>query len=486
MAFDVLSIPKRIHKTLTNLRTGVVLLILTGAAAALGTFILQRPATDPEKMAQTYSPAVLRVLDGLMLTNVFHAWWFTALLTLVSLSIIFVSIDRFPNAWRFYARPYRKTDSHFRSALPNRIELPVADAEQGLAAAERSMKKLHWPVQRIFENGERSLYSERHRFSVMAVYVIHASLLLIFLGGIIDGIWGYKGFISLQRGQISNQVRLGDMGDKQAKTLPFSLKCYAAGEETYADGSPKRWWSKLGIIDGGREVKTQEIAVNDPLTYRGVRFYQASFGQNGKLDGLKVLATPEGGTGREVTLRPNEPFELDPTTSVTLAEYIPNFFIRDNEVFKRSDDPVNPAFRLQVVNKATGEDAKLWIFPAYGEAAQGQKTNYGFAFRDVQTGYFTGLSVSHQPGQWGVWAGVLLMTLGLAVAFYMVHTRLWAAVVTNADSKLVLWVGGTANKNKDRFEQKFNELAAEIRAELKRTQPQYASKQESDLSFVAR
>jgi hypothetical protein len=50
----------------------------------------------------------------------------------------------------------------------------------------------------------------------------------------------------------------------------------------------------------------------------------------------------------------------------------------------------------------------------------------------------------------------------------------------------VLWVGGTANKNKDRFEQKFNELAAEIRAELKRTQPQYASKQESDLSFVAR
>ena len=485
MALNIQSIPKRIYKTLSNLRTGIVLLILTGTAAALGTFILQRPATDADKMARAYSPAVLKVLDRLMLTDVFHAWWFTTLLTLVSLSIIFVSVDRFPNSWRFYARPYRKTDSHFRSALPNRVDLRIENSEQGLAAAERAMKKLHWPIEQIGENGGRSLYSERHRFSVMAVYVIHASLLLIFLGGIIDGIWGYKGFINLQRGQVSNQVRLGDMGDKEAKTLPFSLKCYSAGEETYPDGSPKRWWSRLGVIDDGHEVKTQEIAVNDPLTYKGVRFYQASFGQTGQLDGLKLLATPEGGVGREITLRANEPVELDPTTSVTLAEYIPDFFVRDNQVFKRSDEMVNPAFRLQVLNGATGENAKLWIFPAYGEGAQGEKTAYSFAFRDVQMGYFTGLSVSHQPGQWGVWAGVLLMTLGLSVAFYMVHTRLWVTVVTNAEGKLVLWVGGTVNKNRDRFEQKFNELVDEIRDELDSTATKPATKHAPELSLVA-
>ncbi len=486
MAFDVLSIPKRIYKTLSNLRTGIVLLILTGAAAALGTFILQRPATDPDKMAQAYSPAVLRVLDRLMLTDVFHAWWFTALLTLVSLSIVFVSLDRFPNSWRFYARPYRKTDSHFRSALPNRVELPIDSAEQGLGAAERAMKELHWPIQQIGDESDRSLYSERHRFSVMAVYVIHASLLLIFLGGIIDGIWGYKGFVTLQRGQQSNQMRLGDMGDKQAKTLPFSVKCYSAGEETYSDGSPKRWWSKLGIIDKGGEVMTKEIAVNDPLTYKGVRFYQASFGQTGQLDGLKLLATPEGETPREIVLHPSEPFTLDANSSVTLAEYIPDFFIRDNQVFKRSDEPVNPAFRLQVQNRATGADAKLWIFPAYSEGAQGEKTNYSFAYRDMQMGYFTGLSVSHEPGQWGVWAGVLLMTLGLGVAFYMVHTRVWVTPVTNAQGKLVLWIGGAANKNKDRFEQKFIELVDQVREELKSSRTHgSARKQEPELSLAA-
>ena len=52
MAFSLPSIPKRIHKTFGNLRTGVVLLILVVLASALGTFILQRPATDPDKLAR--------------------------------------------------------------------------------------------------------------------------------------------------------------------------------------------------------------------------------------------------------------------------------------------------------------------------------------------------------------------------------------------------------------------------------------------------
>ena len=122
------------------------------------------------------------------------------LLGLVSLSIILVSIDRFPNAWRFYARPYRKTDSHFRSAVQNKIELPITNAEDGLNAAERALKKSGWPVERIADRNEPSLFSERHRFSVMAVYIVHASLLLIFAGAIIDGVFGFSGFHGAAKG----------------------------------------------------------------------------------------------------------------------------------------------------------------------------------------------------------------------------------------------------------------------------------------------
>ena len=484
MAFNLPSIPKRIYKTLANLRTGIVLLILVGIAAALGTVILQRPVTEADQLARAYSPTTLQLLDRLTLTDVFHSWWFLTLLTLLSMSIVFVSIDRFPNAWRFYARPYRKTDSHFRSANPTQVELPIRNANDGINAAERALKELGWPVERIADGNEVSLYSERHRFSVMAVYLIHASLLLIFLGGIIDGIFGYSGYLMLQKGQTGNVIETRT-GAK--KTLPFGVKCYNAGQENYADGSPKKWWSNLAVVENGKEVKKQEIVVNDPLVYRGLRFYQASYGLTGELDALKVVATPEGGAGRDVVLQMSEPFDLDPNTSVTVAEFIPDFFIRDNQVFKRSDDPVNPAFRLQIKNKATGDDAVQWIFPSSSETSQGQKSNYSFQFRAMRLGYFTGLEVSHEPGQWLVWAGCILMGCGLFVAFYMVHMRLWVVAIPDTKGKLVLWVGGQANKNKDRFEQKFKDVVEGIRTELDRasTTPRSAHKDEPELTLVA-
>jgi len=492
MGFSVRSIPTRIHKTFSNLRTGVVLLILVGLAAALGTFILQRPATDPEKLARAYSPATLMWLDRLGLTDVFHTWWFLTLLGLVSLSIILVSIDRFPNAWRFYARPYRKTDPHFRAALPNRIELPITNAEVSLNAAERALQKSGWPVERIAETpgsrdgeDEPSLYSERHRCSVMAVYIVHASLLLIFAGGIIDGIFGYSGFMALEKGQSSNLIELRTGGTKQ---LPFAVKCDGAGQENYPDGSPKRWWSKLAVIQSGQEVAAKEIVVNDPLIHNGLRFYQASFGSTGKLEELKLVVTAAKGGSREMTLEMNQPVQLDPNAAVTLAEYIPDFFIRDNQIFKRSDDPVNPAFRLQVKDSRIGDEAKLWIFPAYNSAAQGQYTNYKFDYRDMQMGYFTGLEVSHEPGQWLVWAGCLLMGCGLFVAFYLVHMRIWIAAVPGPrGAGLVLWIGGQSNKNRDRFEQKFNELVDNIRTELEdaKVVPFSVRRQKPELTLAA-
>ena len=471
MAFNLLSIPKRFYKTFSNLRTGIVLLILVVIAAAMGTFILQRPVTDASKLQAAYSPQALQILDRVGLTDVFHSWWFLTLLTLVSLSIVFVSVERFPNAWRFYARPYRKTDAAFRAANRNKVELPIRNAEQGLNAAERALSKLHWPVQRITGKDGTSLYCEKHRFSVMAVYVIHASLLLIFAGGIVDGFLGYSGFIALHKGETGNVIELRTGG---SKTLPFSVKCYSAGQENYADGSPKKWWSKLAVVDKGQEVATKEIVVNDPLVYQGLRFFQASYWiDNKKVDALRLTAVNQAGATQPVELVMGQAVDLDSNTSVTLAEYISDAFVRDGQVFKKSDGIANVAFGLDVADRTTGTISKLWLLPAQGAIVGGEGVQYKFAgptsAKDIDFPAVTGLEVAHEPGQWLVWAGCILMVMGLFVAFYMVHMRLWVTAVPNANGQLVLWVGGVANKNKDRFEQKFEEVVEEIRTELKTT-----------------
>ncbi|MFZ0911788.1 MAG: cytochrome c biogenesis protein ResB [Candidatus Korobacteraceae bacterium] len=488
MAFSLSFIPKRIHKTFANLRTGIVLLILVVIASAMGTFVLQRPATDADKLAQAYSPNTLRWLDRFMLTDVFHSWWFLTLLGLVSLSIVLVSVDRFPNAWRFYARPYRRTDWHFRAALPHKVELPIKNAEDGLNAAERALKKLGWPVDRVAYKNEPSLYSERHRFSVMAVYIVHASLFLIFAGGIIDGAFGYSGFLALHKGQTDNVIELRSGGKKQ---LPFAVKCYAAGQDNYADGSPKKWWSKLAVVQDGKEIESKEIVVNDPLVYQGLRFYQSSYWlDNRAVDSLQIAWVAKDGKETPLQLKMNQPVALDSDATVSLVDYIPDAFVRDGQVFKKSDDIENPAFGLEVKNRATAQATKVWLVPAQGIVLGGENLNYQFknptSAQDIAWAAVTGLEVSHEPGQWLVWTGVLLMSAGLGVAFYMVHMRLWVVAIPDAKGKLVLWVGGQANKNRDRFEQKFNDVVEGIRSELERESviSQPARKEQPELTLA--
>jgi cytochrome c biogenesis protein len=458
------SAPRKIWQTLGAIKTGVILLILVVILSAAGTVILQRPATEADEMQRAYSPQVLRLLDGVALTDVFHAWWFVLLLSLVSLSIISASVQRFPNAWRYFSRPYKSPDETFRKVLPGQVLIPIKDEEAALSVAERVLHKQGFGPERIVRENSFSIFGERNRLSEMAVYIVHASLLLIFLGGIIDALYGWRGFVTLTRGEQSSQVAPQN-GPK--RNLSFAVRCDGAGQENYADGTPKKWWSDLAVVKDGQVVLRKQIVVNEPLVYAGVRFYQASYGKTGKLDKLVLTATPRNGQApSDVTIGVNETLPLDADTTVRLAEFIPDYVVSDGQVYARSNELENPAAHLVVESRKSGATVNVWLPPIPG-LEQNASSPYAFEGKDVQMAYFTGLEVSHEPGQWSVWAGVVLMGLGLALVFYFVHVRVWAVPVRDAKGQLRLWVGGTSNKNKEAFEQRFRDLVEQIESELR-------------------
>jgi len=482
MAVDLHSVVRRMWQTVASIKTGVVLLILVVIFSAVGTIVLQRPITDPEEMQNAYSPQALRILDAVGLTDVFHAWWFVTLMLLVSLSIIAASIDRFPNAWRYFSRPYKYPDESFRRFLHPQKQLPIADEESGLVAAARALDSMGFKPERVVREDHFSVFAERHRISEMAVYVVHASLLLIFSGAIVDGIWGWRGSLNLNEGETSATVELRNGANR---TLPFAVRCDEAGQENYKDGTPKKWWSKLAVVKDGHDVQTKEIVVNDPLVYRGIRFYQSSFGTDGKVDRLVLVATPTSGAGapQQIVLTPDASVAIDPDTTVELAEVVPDYVVGDGRVYRRSNQMANPAVRLELVSKAARTPLTLWLplatdsDPALAEVSDDAKAPYRLAIAGGKLGHFTGLQVSHEPGQWAVWSGVVLLGLGLAFVFYVVHMRFWAVPVRDGRTgRLWLWIGGSANRNRDAFEQRFNDLCALIEAELaiRRTSPREA------------
>ena len=334
-------------------------------------------------------------------------------------------------------------------------------------------------TERIVRTESFSLFSERSRISEMAVYIVHASLLLIFFGFIVDSLYGWRGFLMLSPGTASNQV---EMKNGSMRTIPFAIRCDGTGEETYADGTPKRWWSKLAVVDGGREISRKEIVVNDPLVYQGLRFYQASYGRTGKLDQLILNANPANGTAgapQEISLAMNQTVALDADTSVQLVEFIPDFVVQDGRVYARSKDIVNPAVHMIVTSKKANTSVNVWL-PEMPGVDENASSPYTFDPKDLKTGVFTGLQVSHEPGQWAVWTGVVLMAIGLTFVFYVVHMRFWVVPVVDARGRVALWIGGTANRNRDAFEQKFKHIVEQIQKELKlepvaSAQPQAAS-----------
>jgi cytochrome c biogenesis protein len=364
MAADLRSIARKAWRRIASIETGVVLLMLVVILAAVGTLILQRPMTRPEEMQSAYSPFVLQILDAAGLTDVYHSWWFLGLLLLVNVSILASSIDRFPGRWRYFSAPNLYPDESFRRAVHPQASLAVCGGEAGertaLAAAERALQSRGYNPVRTAHQGHFGIFAERHRISELAVFIVHLSLLLIFLGNLVDSLWGWRGTLQLNEGQSSSRV---EMPNGTSRALPFYLRCEAAGRENYADGTPKKLWTKLAVVEDGQDAQKKEIAVNDPLLYKGIRFFQSS---------------------------------------------------------------------------------------------------------DVANGRSARLNVSHEPGQWEVWSGIVLLGIGLVFVFYVAHLRFWVIPVREQRSgRRSLWIGARTNRNRESLEKRFNDLVASIDQELK-------------------
>lgn len=74
---------------------------------------------------------------------------------------------------------------------------------------------------------------------------------------------------------------------------------------------------------------------------------------------------------------------------------------------------------------------------------------------------YTGLQVARDPGVEVVWLGCLVMMVGIYVAFFMSHRRIWVRIQDGA-----VTVGGNASKNQGAFQQAFEGLVTRLDTEL--------------------
>ncbi|MEW6721312.1 MAG: cytochrome c biogenesis protein ResB [Thermodesulfobacteriota bacterium] len=433
----------------TSIKLAIFTLIVLAVASIFGTIVEQN--LPLEKYREIYEDWAFELLLRLNMFDMYHSWWFLLLLVLFTVNLTCCTVDRFPRAWKTVRNPRTKMDEGHEKALPH-VERwrKKGTVEEWVPRYTVALSALFAKPLVSEEAGEVHLYAERGTASRFGVYVTHVSIIIIFLGAIVGNVLGFKGFVGIPEGDSVSRVPV--RGGARLQDLGFDVRCNRFVVEMYPTGQPKAYISDLSVIEGGREVlRKKDVVVNDPLRYKGVWFYQSSYGEAGGAVARIQVIGPDGSPQGALSLPPNHPVP------------IPGYGVLRGVNYDQNFQGKGPALEV-VVEKPGASPAGFWLFQRNPDLDRARKDSLAFAFGGLAPRMYTGLQVSRDPGVNVVWLGCALMVVGIIMAFFLSHQRVWLRLSPGTDGRVTVVLGGAANRNRLAFEKAFEKIQAGAKA----------------------
>lgn len=430
----------------------------------IGSFVIQRFNANEGQIERAYSPETIKVFEFFGFFDLFHSPWFVFLIFLLGVNVICASIEMWPRHVRLSKTidPDLSETAMRNQAVMEEFTLSTAPIKGHFTA---HLKK-HFKAPQVFEkNGKLRFFVNKMRFGYFGVYVVHAGLIIIMIGGIIGSIDGYEGQMALMEGESSNKILMRKTaGPRRNKILDFSIKCHGISIETYENGSTKDYFSDLEVFDkNGRSVGKHRLQVNEPLSYGGVSFYQANYGKQKvneeKFYNLKMI---DRKTKKVTDLKISEDedkFQI-PGTDKIIA--ITNYHENPQMPTETGVEELGETIRFEL--HEGGKSEFVTIFKDYPEV-DGElrpESNTLFAFMGMTEEFelkeVTGLQASRDPGAPTVFFGCAVLMIGIVWAFFTSHQKIWIVV----DGAHVLAAGRTY-RHPVSFKAKFELLVAELK-----------------------
>jgi cytochrome c biogenesis protein len=433
-----------------SLRLSIFLLIGLALVSIIGTVIPQGPQRE---YLATISETKFRLYNALGFFDMYHSWWFILLLYLLTLNLICCSIKRLPRVWKIVSEPVLVMDEGFEKSLSNVKELKLKGAKADLKEKLSALLRAEFAAPVVTEqDGTYYLFAQKNPWSRLGVYVVHLSIIIIFIGALIGSFFGYKAFVNIPEGSAVSQVsgRNGKMID-----LGYQVRCDKFSVSFYDTGAPKEFKSILSVLENGQPVPGYQnvpIIVNDPLTYKGVTFYQSSYGPTDE-GALYHLTVRDRTTGASTKLeaRQGERLALPGGAFLSVMEATMNV-----RPFLKEFD--GPGAQVEFTPAGGGKSQPFVILSQKYDSFNAQRgDNLIISFDGMDQKFFTGLQVAKDPGVWVVWLGCALMVIGISMAFFMSHRRIWARIADDG-----VTIGGSASKNPAGFEISFDELVQKL------------------------
>ena len=455
----------RVWNFFASVKLAIVLLITISLTSIIGTVIEQQAAPEENikvisrLFGESIAPTLYNIFLKMGFMDMYHSWWFVALLLLFCCNLIICSFDRLPRILKIIREPMVpiKDESFKGVAIKRELRLKGNLIKVSNETAH-VLKSFRYNFAEIKEGKNIQFLTQKGRYSRLGVYITHFSILLILTGALIGGLFGFKGFLNLPEGETSTVAY-----SRNGNPIPlgFAIRCNSFDVEYYKNmDMPKAYKSDLSIIVDGKEVERKTIVVNDPLTYNGITFYQSSYGMVPGADGKFILKVVSKNGIEKVydNLKLGDSFDIPGTSmSAKILDFSPALAINDKtgKPYTYSDELVNPAIYIGVYDKGA-EKYRGWILKRYPETSN-LPEGHKIEFVDYWGVKYTGLQVRNDPGVWVVYIGCITITLGLIIAFFINHKRLWVRLSEEGGSTRVIF-GGSANKNKLAFEREIERM----------------------------
>ncbi len=430
----------------SSVKLALFTLFLLAVTSIIGTVIPQKESMD--WYIHNYSETTARLFQVLSIPDMYNSWWFLGLLSLLSVNLIVCSIDRFPGVWRQIKADNLAIDLKRLRKMRLSASWSSEKPEESLAnELTAKLAESGWKAERRKRDDSLLLFAQKGAMTRTGVYIVHASILIIFIGAIIGEMYGFKGSIMLPETKGTSFIYQFGSGDRL--DLGFTVRCDHFDIDFYDSGMPKAYRSKLTVIEDGKEVLKKDIVVNDPLTYNGITFYQSSY--QGYEDFVLTVTNQQTGVSETVIL----PFQQQQTLGSLNNSRIG---IINAQAMGQTLKSMKVWFKDDL-----GPASTFWLNA--GEQATVERPDGKYTIAGKQM-YATGLQVAKDPGVWVVYLGCGLMILGLFVAFFMSHRRIWL-LLSREDGKTIILASGSANKNKVGFEKTFTALVTKLEADTK-------------------
>jgi cytochrome c biogenesis protein len=328
---------RQLHEMLASMRFAIALLSVICIASVIGTVLKQREPLP--NYVNEFGPFWAELFGRLDLFTVYGAPWFLLILAFLVLSTSLCIARQTPKILRDWQDAKLKAREQSLLLHPHHAESTWPQAPERAQALLRERLEAHgWRFKDQQRDHGLLLAARKGKANKLGYLAAHSAIVLICLGGLLDGDLlvraamalqgkqlfegrgevgeqhvlnastpGFRANLFVPEGQTADIARLDLPGGTVWQRLSFELELKKFIVEYYDTGMPKLFASEVVLKDADGERRAR-IEVNKPLLHKGYAIYQSSFEDGGSLVQLRVEP-----------LAPGQAFELQGQVGASAA-----------------------------------------------------------------------------------------------------------------------------------------------------------------------